>query len=46
MVMALDSYSKVQGLKPMGDSKVNSVFYPLELDEMNHRKSWKLSGKR
>ena len=44
--MALDSHSKVQGLKPMGDSKLNSVFYPLELDEMNHRKSWELSGKR
>ena len=29
----------------LGSSKVNSVFLPSEVDQMNTRKFWELSGK-
>ena len=32
--------------KPLGGSKVNSAFYPSEVDQMSTRNSWELSGKK
>ena len=40
MVKALDCQSKVHGLKTLGSTKVNSVFYPYEVDQMNKRNPW------
>ena len=32
--------------KPLGDSKVDSAFYPSEIDKMSARNFWELSGKK
>ena len=40
MVRTLNSQSKVHHLKPLGDFKVNSAFYPFEVDQMNNKNSW------
>ena len=36
----------VPGSKSLGDSKVNSAFYPSEVDQMGTRTYWGLSGKK
>ena len=32
--------------KPLGGSKVDSVFHPSEVDKMSTRNFWELSGKK
>ena len=32
--------------KPLGDSKVDSVFHPSEFDQMSAKNFWKLSDKK
>ena len=34
------------GSKPLGGSKVDSTFYPSEVDQMSTKNSWGLSGKK
>ena len=34
------------GIKPLGGSKVNSVFHPSEVDKLSTRNSWELNGKK
>ena len=36
----------VPGSKSLGDSKVNSAFYPSEVDQMGTRAYWGISGKK
>ena len=42
VVRALDSQSRSPGFKTTG--QVESVFHPSEIDQMNSRNSWVLSG--
>ena len=46
VVKALDSQSRVPCSKPLGGSKVNSAFHPLDVDKMSTRNFWELSGKK
>ena len=44
VVKALDY--QVPCSKPLGGSKVDSVFHPSEVDKMNTRNFWELNGKK
>ena len=46
VVKALDSQSRVPFSKPLGGSKVNSVFHHSEIDKMSTSYFWELSGKK
>ena len=47
VVKVLDSQSRGPIFKkPLGGSKVNSVFHPSEVDKMSTRNFWGLSGKK
>ena len=46
MVKALDSHPGVSCSKPLGDSKVDSVFHPSKVYKMGTRKFRELSGKK
>ena len=46
MVKTLDSQPGIPCSKPLGGSKVDSVFHPSEVDKMNTGSYWELSGKK
>ena len=39
-------YGLLFGSKPLGGSKVDSVFHPSEVNKMSTRNFWELSGKK
>ena len=47
MVEALDSHNpRVLCLKPLGGSKVDSVFHPAEVDKLSNKNFWELRSKK
>ena len=46
VVKALDSQFRGPVFKTLGDSKVDAVFHPSEVDQMSTRNFWELSGKK